>query len=156
MVNNLTVVNIDDTREVVIEPDKPSQPRLKQYIVQTNFSDKKQDFKTGTMVRFTEADAAPFVASRFIVPLDVAMREGSYPVAPETKLEKVVQAVTGEDIPDTPAEVKASATDGKKSFLGNALRDAIQKKKSQETPGLTPTKIDQNKLAAIQSGGAKK
>ncbi|OGV96942.1 hypothetical protein A2W24_02340 [Microgenomates group bacterium RBG_16_45_19] len=153
MAKNDTVVNIDDTREVVIEPKKPPQVRLKQYVTVKAFTYKKHDYQSGDLVLLTEADATAFLSGRFLIPLEVALNQGIYPIAPESPLEKVVQAVTGEDIPDTPAEAAIlSSSGGKKSFLGNRLRSAVQKKK--KAVAATPiTKIDLDKLAAIQSGG---
>lgn len=171
MANNTTTVNINETREVVIEPEKPVQPRLKQYVALLGITVNKKAYKTGDQVRLTEADALAYLASNQITPLEVALRSGIYPVSKETLSEKIVEVVTGEEIPDTKAEVEAQATaegqsssGGKKSFLGNALRDAIQKKKAETNPAgqsplggaeLAPTKVDAAKLAAIKAGGKK-
>jgi hypothetical protein len=152
MANTTTTVTLNETREVVIEPNKPMPPRLKQYVTLVSTSINKKSHKMGEPIRLTEADAVPYLAAKQITPLEVAIREGTYPRSKETLTEKVVEAVTGEEIPNTAAE--ASATPGKKSFLGNTLRDAIQKKKNESNLTSTPpTKIDANKLAAIQTGG---
>lgn len=160
MANTTTSVNMSDTREVVIEPEKPDQPRLKQYVALKEISFNKKAYQPGQQFRLTEADAMPFLAANHITPLEVAIRSGVFPRSKETVTEKIVETVTGENIPDTPAEVNATAQEtasgGKKSFLGNALRDAILKKKSETNPELTATKIDADKLAAIKAGGLKK
>lgn len=155
MANTTTTVPMGDTREVVIEPTKPPQPRPKQYIAVTPLTYEKKSYKPGDQILIPESDAFPLLAARQITPLEVALREGIYPRSQENLTEKVVETVTGQEIPDTKAEAQVAAAAPKKSFLGNALRDAIQKKKAETNPGLAPTKIDSAKLAAIKAGGKK-
>ena len=104
MANNTTTVNINETREVVIEPEKPDQPRLKQFIALQEISINKKNYHPGGQLRLTETDAVPYIASFQITPLEVAIRNGTFPRSKETVTEKIVEAVTGENIPDTAAE----------------------------------------------------
>jgi hypothetical protein len=138
--------NGDDVLQVVIEPPKPKQMRPKQFVVLKSFDAGKINAKKGTVIRLTQQDAIPYVSARFLLPLDVAIREKIYPTSQPGKegvVEKVVQKVTGIDIPDADPQ----ADDPKKNFLGNRLREAIQAKKTENS------KIDAAKLAAIRAGG---
>lgn len=141
--------SVDDVPQVVIEPPKPDQPREKQYFVLQPFELGKLKAKANTIVLLTEAKAIPYISARFLIPLEVALREKRATQFTESKIEKNVDTVTEakavQNTTDTP-------TLSGKSFLGNKLRDAIQAKKQEVAP---KSKIDQDKLAAIKSGGKK-
>jgi hypothetical protein len=141
--------SVDDVPQVVIEPPKPNQPREKQYFVLQPFELGKLKAKTNTIVLLTEAKAIPYISARFLIPLEVALREKRATQFTESKIEKIVETLTGEEIITSPAPSVASTG---KSFLGNKLRDAIQAKKPDTPP---KSKIDLDKLAAIKSGGKK-
>ena len=158
----------DSTRHVVIEPPKPSQTRLKQYIAVKYLKiDKQHSAKAHELVWLTEETALPFVSSHLLVPIDVAIREGLYPPivesAPEKVADKIKQAV--KEVMGTPETTASSELPaetnppteppaGTKSLLGNKLRDAVQVKKSESQKATSEVaKIDAAKLAAIKAGG---
>lgn len=144
-----TVPPKDETRHVVLEPLKPSQTRLKQYVTLSTLEINKTKYGSFQSVSLTEDGALPYLSAHRILPLDVALREGIYPPTTEKtthktteKIKAVIEDVTGLDVtPETPPTETP-----KKSFLGNSLRDTIQTHKA---------KIDATKLAAIRSGGKK-
>lgn len=155
-----TVPPKEETRNVVIEPEKPAQPRKKQYVTLHGGEYDKQKASQFEVVWLTEDTALSLISARMIVPLDVAIREGTYPPKVSTAKSKVsevvtqvAEEVTGLDLDQSEAKVTevTPSTTAKKSFLGNTLRQAVQTKKAQPEPA--KAKIDPNKLAAIKAGG---
>jgi len=128
------------------------QSRPKQYVaLQSVDLPKHPRWHKGQMVRLTESEALPLVEARILTPLNTAIVKGLYPTEKESVVERLKDAVIGEDEPEilqektTEAETENPQPEGGKSFFGNRLRDAVQSKKS----------LSAEKLAAIQSGGKK-
>jgi hypothetical protein len=144
----------DEIRHVVFEPQKPVSTRLKQYITIVPFEHDGKKYPPGVQVLLTEEVALPYLAGRFVTPMDVALRDGIYPerthVAAEKVVDKIkhaVEEVVGIESSETPEPEKP--VEDSKTLLGNKLRDMVQAQKAETA------KIDAAKLAAIKAGGMK-
>lgn len=108
------------------------------------------------------------VSQRVVLPLSVAIKEKLYPPQPkDSVVEKLKKAVLGADesnalIDQSKGNVDTkSGEEGKKSFLSNKLREAVQDKRQEveiaETNNAsesdTKAKISAAKLAKIKAGG---
>jgi hypothetical protein len=153
------------------DPSKFTFPKLKQYVPVQDLKPKnvKETWKKGELIHIDPSEHRPYVAARLVLPLDTALREGIYnPSVSKTvgsKIKDVVigkpekdEAVTATETDSSKASEKDPEDTGSKKLLENKLRDAVQTKKAQNEEAALESgdkKIDQDKLAAIKSGGKK-
>lgn len=153
---NDTQVN---SRVVVMENDKPPQPRLKQYVLVVDEFNVKghKSAKKNSVIRMTSEDALPYVSANMLIPLDIAIKENKFPPKKDTLVEKLKTATQDSkerELAQTLNQSTTSKENEKKSFLGNKLREAIQQRKQETDKTQTyPTVLPADKLAAIRSGG---
>ncbi len=110
----------------------------RQYFVTQDYKDKEVGkLKENSITLLKPNEVTPLISAGIIIPLQVALRQGLYPVDPEpTIVEKLKEAT------------KKKATRTKKQYLGNKLRDTVQAKKAERS---NPTQAELDQIAKIKS-----